>query len=934
MIEARKPLSQWFSQAQERLVTEVLPNGLTVMCYPMPDTYKVQVGITYDVGGKNEQPHECGLAHMVEHMMFKGTDKMSETGLKAIAHKYHLGDIGQGYNAATSADLTRYYFNADKNNWPVFLNILADCMFNVRFDENHFASEVKAVIEELNLRSTNLFAIIGDELCSLIYPHNHPYHHPVGGYKEVLLNATSKDLKAFYKRNYGPAKALLTIVGDINVEEALAAARKTFATEGYKPTPENEVQVIPTLDFAQKKITLYKPIPKAQYTYLWKMPQDPLTGDYAQCLSWVLTKRLEKLLVDQKDLVYSVAASSLQRQLGGVFFYTFDLKNQAKLKEVKELITNELEKLKTEGPTQTELDSFKKLSEVAFFKLFEHCSTLSATIEHEYFPTRSTDTFFGTLDRIKGITKDAIKGFIKAYLTPSSKYSILCLPIPEAEQAQWLSKKQEEDTYEQTILQRKMRETSVESARYPHDLPDSEILAAYVAEKPDKVVTLKNGLTVYIKKSETTPFITSALQFKTSELFGMAQSSKHQSMVRLFAMNSIASSLQTSKYTKEQNQEFFDLRGAQVAISATGGTINCLSEDYPDIAARALHILKDCVYDAKIFSQERNSLIEQFTMAKMKPEYMADRLLVLELFKDYPWMESDEELCKQLKALTRSDLLTFNKRYINPANMFMVMVGNLDLATIESELERVFGTWKQDPEYKPLVEQTLKVPDITAQKGTEILRPIPVDQVYLAFGRVTDYYGSKDTLALKLIESYLFNKIFEIREQTGAFYTCMTSLGEASIHQKGAAKIIVPLSVNNVTVVENAIKELLRSIAQQGIPQEKLDNEKLFYQVQLLKSKMTNEARLARFCGIISDDRPMDIVEKRLAMLQALTKEEVDEVARKYFDPSQWTVVKAGRIEQDSLIEKASQQQGQQGEKKEQPGFLSWLLAKLSLSAA
>ena len=901
-----KPLSEWLSQAQQRFVTEVLPNGLTVVCYPLPGTYKVHVGITYDVGSKDEHPQEYGLAHMVEHMMFKGTHKMSETDLKAIAHKYHIGAFGEGFNAFTTSDLTRYFFNTDKANWPVFLAILADCMFNVRFDENHFASEVKAVIEELNLMSTNLFTIIGGSYGSLMYPHSHPYHHGVGGYKEILLNATSRDLKEFYRRNYRPEKALLTIVGDINVEEALAAARQAFVSQETLPLPTLAVFEQPSIDFTRKKMTVYKPIPKAQYTYLWKVPNDPVLAEHAQCVSWVLSQRLERLLVNEKDLIYMVLSEAFQNQLGGVFLYTFDLKNQASCKEVKALIRHELDRLMKDGPTEMELDRYKKQSEAQFLKAFEDCSSIALAIERQYFPKRSIDLFFSSLERKKGLTKDMIKDFVKTYLRQSLTYAMIILPIPDEEKAQWAHMKQEEDTYEQTILQQKIRETAIEPVRYVHELPDSK-LAEFVAQRPDKVVTLKNGLTVYLKKRDVTPFMSCSLQFKNPEQFGITLGLEKQAMVRLFAMNLLSQG--TTNYSKEQNEEFFDLRGASCAVSPAGAYVSCLAQDFSEVAARVLLILKDPAYDARILAQELASLREQFKMAKMNPAYMADRLVKLELFKEYSWIHDDEELSRQLTTIRRDDLMLFNKRYVNPQNMFLVLVGNIDLDTIVDELESIPVAWQQDTEYRPLFAKPPTVPDLTPPPGKEVIHTIPVDQVYLTFGRLTDYYESKDILALKLIESYVHDKIFTLREQKGLFYAFRLDLTSSSVHQKGSAEILIPLSVGNVEVTEAAMKELLREIAYKGIPQEVIDTAKQYYQMSLVKSCTTNDDLANRFAGIVADNEPFDMYERRLAQMQSLTKKEVDEVARKYLEPTGWTVYKVGRIQalqenQDAVQEK------------------------------
>src|SRR5205814_2315738 len=120
------------------------------------------------------------------------------------------------------------YFETNKNNWQPFLQILADCMQNTRFDSQHLASEVKAVIQELKMGKDNYWRTMILKACELIFPPNHPYHTPTIGFKEDLLNLNADNLKKFYKKYYRPDRATLFIIGDVNVDEAVTLAKQHF----------------------------------------------------------------------------------------------------------------------------------------------------------------------------------------------------------------------------------------------------------------------------------------------------------------------------------------------------------------------------------------------------------------------------------------------------------------------------------------------------------------------------------------------------------------------------------------------------------------------------------------------------------------------------------------------------------------------------------
>ena len=196
----------------DRVKKKVFDNGMHVISFKNDLLPKVLVQVAYDVGSYVEDSGERGLAHLVEHMIFKGTDVPSESDIDTIARKY-----GATFNAFTAWDTTSYYFEIDKNNWKHFLPILSDCMQNARFDPQHLVSEVKAVVQELKMGKDNFFRLILYKACELGFPPNHPYHTPVIGYKEDLLNLTADRVKAFYKEYYRPDRATLFIVGDVDL---------------------------------------------------------------------------------------------------------------------------------------------------------------------------------------------------------------------------------------------------------------------------------------------------------------------------------------------------------------------------------------------------------------------------------------------------------------------------------------------------------------------------------------------------------------------------------------------------------------------------------------------------------------------------------------------------------------------------------------------
>ena len=165
----------------------VLSNGMTVLTRVVRTIPKVSLQIWYNVGSKNERAGEKGIAHLIEHMIFKGTEEMlSESDINDVTHM-----LSGSCNAFTSYDYTGYLFNMPTQHWKDMLPIMADCMENARFDKEMLASEMKAVIQELKMYKDHYVRSMIEELVSIVFSH-HPYSYPIIGFKQDLWNAKSE----------------------------------------------------------------------------------------------------------------------------------------------------------------------------------------------------------------------------------------------------------------------------------------------------------------------------------------------------------------------------------------------------------------------------------------------------------------------------------------------------------------------------------------------------------------------------------------------------------------------------------------------------------------------------------------------------------------------------------------------------------------------
>jgi zinc protease len=888
----------WVDSVKNKIKRYDLDNGFSVIFYPTApenQTPEVVVMLAFDVGSRDEKTGQYGYAHAVEHMIFKGTDSMSERDLDAIAEKFCLS---QGdYNANTRIDTTRYYFKTDKKNWPVFCGILADCMQNVRFDEHHFASEVKAIINELKMRNQRPHTKIYDTLGSVLFPSNHPYHHNIGGFKEDLLTSSAAQLKDFYKEHYTPNNGLLVIVGDVNEQELITALNRYFVPIPKSSNASKKPQFMvthQTQELEKKDITFYKHIRNPLISLCWQTPgEDNCMHVCGDVIDYCLSKRLERILQDELDIVLSVEASHLSALLGGTFHVSFEPKASAeKLKAVQKkckcIILEQLHDIALHGPKEAELFCFKNSYHARFLSTFERCSSIANFFASSFFQQRNQFREFDYLTIIDTLTAQDIQHFCSTYLNKNQMHKITCRPIKEEKIQSWLTLQESIDAVDEELMNERIRESALDEVSKMNNLPEPQLID-FTFEKPDQEFILSNGLQVFVKNRKGSPFTALSCNFKNKPALALYLASTNQAMLEPLAINLLLEG--SVGFSKQDHQEFFDGKGARVWPKG----LVCLGEDFTSVANRWLRILTNPTYPQEAFDQYRINAIEAILANAQQCSYVAETKGDDYLFKDYWWRKSDAETIEYLHNLSRNTLVEFHQKFISPNMMFLTLVGSINPQTIQNELETVFGSWHPQQEQPTIALQS--IPDITNPPAAMLSEFLPEEQVTLNLTRLADYPDSDDNLALGILLRYINKKLYEVRELTGLFYGCHAYAANSCRYLKSSITISTTVTPYNAQQAEFAIRKVLADIAKNGMIPERLFTFKQAILMGLAKSFATNQELAATYARLFSSKRPWSYYDDYLARIQAITIEQINEVARRYCNPDTWTCIVVGRVE-------------------------------------
>jgi len=401
-----------------------LKNGLKVLILEDHSSPIISLGIWYRVGSRNELPGKTGISHLLEHMLFKGTKKLSSEEFSKIIQK--MGGVD---NAFTSNDVTAYWEVFPKDNFEKVLEMEADRMQNCVFRE--FEEEKKVVMEERRLHENSPEGVFWEELEALSYK-VHPYKNPVIGWMSDLENITLEDVKNHYKTYYSPNNSFMIVVGDIDEKKAISLIKKHFekipkakkipAVNVKEPPQMGEKRAYIKKEGFAKKLGIAYPIPEAG------SPDEIPLSILAYVLGGDKTSRLYKKIVYEKGFATSVGAYADIRIDQGLFVIAIDLKMNSSFDEVLNEVLNEIEKIKKEKIEEKELLKAKNQIKANF--VYSQESILRQNFVIGRFESlkgwKKLLTYLEDVDKVK---EEDLKRVANNYLNENSRNILFLEPI-------------------------------------------------------------------------------------------------------------------------------------------------------------------------------------------------------------------------------------------------------------------------------------------------------------------------------------------------------------------------------------------------------------------------------------------------------------------------------------------------------------------------
>ncbi|MGD9841967.1 MAG: M16 family metallopeptidase [Steroidobacteraceae bacterium] len=861
-----------------------LENGLKVLLFPDASKQTITVNITYLVGSRHENYGETGMAHLLEHMLFKGTPRHPNIPAELSAH-------GARPNGTTWYDRTNYFetFAATDTNLEWALDLEADRMINSYVAKKDLDTEMTVVRNEFERGENNPGSVLEERIMSTAYLW-HNYGNSTIGARADIENVPIERLQDFYKTYYQPDNAVLLIAGKIDEHKTLELVRKHFSPI---PKPTRVLPSIYTLDPTQdgeREVVLRRTGDIQVVGAAYHVPSGA-HADFAalDIISEVLgdepSGRLYKSLVETKQAA-NVYSYSYQLHDPGMALMFAEVRQGNSLQTARDTLIKTVEGLATQPPTEEEVERARAnlLNKIELD--LNDSADIGKTLS-EWIGMGDWRLYFLHRDRLRIVTVTDVQRVAATYFKPSNRTVGIFIPtekpdrveIPANPDVEALLKNYKGDLARSTgevfdpspanIDARTMRSTSATGIK----------LALLAKETRGNTVTA--NLTLH---------------------FGTEQSLRNRSAAASLAGSMLMRG--SNKYTRQQITD--ELNRLQARLRVTGNatsanaSIETTHDKLPQVMALLAELLRNSTFPASEFEllkQERLTSIEQ---QRTEPQALASIALQKHLNPyargDVRYVSSVEETIADLNAVTLKQAKAFYQEFYGAANGELSVVGDFDAEALKKQFDRLFTDWnaKQSFTHVPTIFQAVAPIDQT------IATPDKANAVYVAGMQLPIRDDDADYAPL-ILGNYMLGGGFlnsrlavRVRQQEGLSYGIGSQFNASSLDKVGTFLVYAIYAPENLNKLHTAIQEELQRAVTQGFTAEEVQAAKSGW----LQARQVSRAQDTELTGRLANyaylNRQLAWDAALEAKVAALTPEQISAALRRQIDISKLSIIKAG----------------------------------------
>ncbi|NYE26923.1 M16 family metallopeptidase [Pigmentiphaga litoralis] len=863
-----------------------LQNGLRVLLAPDASKPTTTVNMTYMVGSRHENYGETGMAHLLEHMLFKGTPTLRNA----------LGEFsrrGLRANGSTWTDRTNYFasFAANEDNLEWYLGWQADAMVNSLIARKDLDTEMTVVRNEMESGENNPFRILMSKMNAVAYQW-HNYGKSTIGARSDVENVDISRLQAFYRTYYQPDNAVLIVSGAFDPAKTLTSISRTF---GKLPKPKRALPPLYTVEPVQdgeRSITLRRTGGTPLVAALYHVPQGSHPDATAvDLLSGILgdnpSGRLYKNLVESR-LAAATFGFTFDSHDPGTVMFGAQLASPAQQDAAREAMLKTLESIKTEPITEEELERARTKWLKDWDAAYSDPQKVGVSLS-ESIAIGDWRTFFLARDRVRAIKLADVQRVAESYLLQSNRTLGAYVPTDAPQRAPApkafdLDKELNGYTGDKDYAQAEAFDPT------PANLD---------ARTQRKTLDLPNGPVqlALLEKSTRGRVVNARLSLQ----FGDADSLKGKMDVSRAVSALVYRG--TPTLTRQQIDDKFDALRTDVSFAGSGTdlsvNITTTRDNLAPAVALVMDILRNASFPEAQLDEYQRGELASIEDDRQEPDEVARRTLARH---GNPWPAGDvryvqtfEEKAAAINGLKREDLVAFYNQFYGAGKVRFVAVGDFDGKAVEQSLTKGLEGWKTAPSYTRVSDPfhpvepkqfDLPLPD-KANAFYAATMPMPVQDTnadYPALYVANYLLGTSET-------SRLWTRV---REKEGLSYNVRSALNVSLYEPTADWTVYAIYAPSNRAKLETAIKEELARAAKDGFTDAEVKDGIASIMSLRKLTRAQDRAVVRTWAEYLELGRTFAFSADLDRKMQALTTDQVNTVLRKYLKPEAFSSAAAG----------------------------------------
>jgi zinc protease len=858
-------------------VTEYrLANGLQVLLFPDATKPTVTVNITYKVGSRMERYGETGMAHLLEHLMFKGSNGYP----KPVAEFSRRGFITNG---STSFDRTNYFstFPATDENLRWSLGQQADAMVNSFIARKDLDSEMTVVRNEFEMDENEPFRVLMDNLHSAMFRW-HNYGKTTIGSRSDIENVDIAHLQAFYRLYYQPDNAVLVVAGRFDEARVLAWIARTF---GRVPRPARTLPPLWTVEPVQdgeRSVTVRRKGDTQIVLVGYHVPaarsrEAAALSAAVYALSDTPTGRLHHELVE-KGIAAQVLGANMDMHDSGVVMFGAIVKPGDSIERARDRLIEVVEtSFAGHAPTETEMARLRSDYETINERALENPQGFGISLSGAI-GEGDWRLFFLQRDEIAKVTGEQAADAARRYFRRDNRTVALFLPEDHPQRA---------EVPAPIAIEEMLRGYHPRTAVAAGELFDPSQDSINARTQRLKFGTLELALLPRKTRGST---VTVAMAFR----FG--DESSLQGRVRIAEIVAAMMDRGTTHLTREQiNDEILRLKFAGGPLS-----FQTTREKLPGALHFAASLLRESNFPQEQLEQLRGEWISAIQSAMTDPAALAADALARH-FNTYPpgdprYAPSLEERLATVKDVSREDLLAYHRDFWGTARGQVAIVGDFDPDEIAARVTEEFGDWRSPAPYARVTRELRPV----APSRILVAAPDKENAVYRARLLLDLRDDDADAPALMLANEvlgggFLHSRLADrIRQKEGLSYGIDSRLSLSSDDRVSYWGIHAIAAPQNMARVESAVREEIERLLRDGVSQEELDSARNGLLQLRLQARTSDGSLAGTWVQLLDHDRTFSFSKRMEEKIRGLTPASMMEAVRRHLDPAGFTVVVAG----------------------------------------